>query len=84
MVKYRQLQPRQLLLMLHSLPISLRWLSLASLLLLGACAKDANDWSEEASEAALYESAQSAITAGNYSQAVARLQTLEARFPFGR
>ena len=84
MVKYRQLQPRQSLLMLHSLPVSLKWLSLASLLLLGACAKDANDWSEEASEAALYESAQSAITAGNYSQAVARLQTLEARFPFGR
>ena len=49
-----------------------------------ACSKDNEEWSEEASEMALYESAQSAVSAGNYSEAVSRLQTLEARFPFGR
>ena len=47
------------------------------------CAKDTDD-SEEASELALYESAQSGMAAGNYKDAVARLQALEARFPFGR
>ena len=57
-------------------------ISLMTALLTG-CAKDTDD-SEEASELALYESAQSGMAAGNYKDAVARLQALEARFPFGR
>jgi len=53
------------------------------LALISGCASDGED-SEEASELALYASAQSGMAAGNYKDAVTRLQALEARFPFGR
>jgi outer membrane protein assembly factor BamD len=84
MVKYRQLQARPRAFMLMNIPFLNRLMALALALLLAACSKDNEEWSEEASEMALYESAQSAVSAGNYSEAVSRLQTLEARFPFGR
>ncbi|MGB2329919.1 MAG: outer membrane protein assembly factor BamD [Pseudomonadales bacterium] len=51
--------------------------------LLAGCAKDTDD-SEEASELVLYRAAQSGMAAGNYKDAVTRLQALESRFPFGR
>jgi outer membrane protein assembly factor BamD len=70
--------------MLTNTPFLTRLMALMLALLLPACSKDNQEWSEEASEMALYESAQSAVSAGNYSEAVSRLQTLEARFPFGR
>jgi outer membrane protein assembly factor BamD len=70
--------------MLTNIPFLNRLMALTLALLLAACSKDNGEWSEEASEMALYESAQSAVSAGNYSEAVSRLQTLEARFPFGR
>ena len=55
----------------------------ALMLIITGCASN-TDNSEEASELALYESAQSGMAAGNYKDAVSRLQALEARFPFGR
>lgn len=55
----------------------------ALMLITTGCASN-TDNSEEASELALYESAQSGMAAGNYKDAVSRLQALEARFPFGR
>lgn len=39
---------------------------------------------QESSEQVLYQSAQSSMRAGNYSDAIAKLEHLEARFPFGR
>jgi len=42
-----------------------RLMALMLVLLLAACSKDNEEWSEEASEMALYESAQSAVSAGN-------------------
>ena len=38
----------------------------------------------EADEKALYQGAQSSMRAGNYNDAIARLEHLEARYPFGR
>ena len=85
MVKYASFQAfthseRSLNLSPHAFQLVLIGLMVA---LLTGCAKDTDD-SEEASELALYESAQSGMAAGNYKDAVARLQALEARFPFGR
>ena len=37
----------------------------------------------ESSEQALYRSAQSSLRSGNYSSAIAKLEALETRFPFG-
>lgn len=45
---------------------------------------DEIDLEEETSEQLLYRRAQSGLRAGNYTQAITRLQRLEARFPFGR
>jgi outer membrane protein assembly factor BamD len=55
------------------------------ILVLGSvgCSKD-DEITEEESELALYQSAQSGMNSGNYKAAVARLQALEARYPFGR
>lgn len=38
---------------------------------------------EESSEQALYRSAQSSLRSGNHSSAIAKLEALETRFPFG-
>jgi len=39
---------------------------------------------EDTSEQVLYRSAQSSLRAGNYNDAITKLEQLEARFPFGR
>ena len=54
------------------------------LLLLGACSSDEPEVDPEATELKFYESASSSLRSGNYSDAVSKLQLLEARFPFGR
>lgn len=54
------------------------------LLLLAGCSKDDAEMDPEATELKFYESASSSLRSGNYSDAVAKLQLLEARFPFGR
>ncbi len=49
------------------------------------CSKDDSIEEDlEASEQALYSSAQDSLRAGNYSSAIQKLQLLESRFPFGR
>ncbi len=45
--------------------------------------KDQDD-EEQSTEQVLYLSAQTSLRAGNYSDAITKLQRLEARFPFGR
>jgi len=61
--------------------------TILALLILGlclvGCSKD-DEITEQESELALYQSAQSGMNAGNYKEAVIRLQALEARYPFGR
>jgi len=46
--------------------------------------KDGNRKSIEESERQFYDSAQRSLRASNYQDAIAKLQGLEARFPFGR
>ena len=48
------------------------------------CSKDQEELDLEASEQALYTSAQESLRAGNYQGAIQKLQLLESRFPFGR
>lgn len=60
------------------------FLTLTVLMLLGACSSDEVEQDAETTELKFYESAQSSLRSGNYSDAVSRLQLLEARFPFGR
>ncbi len=55
-----------------------------ALLLVAGCSKDDKNEDLEASEMALYESANNSLRASNYQDAVSKLQILEARFPFGR
>lgn len=52
-------------------------------LFLSACNSDKTD-DMESTELAYYESAQGSLRSNNYANAVAKLQLLEARFPFGR
>jgi outer membrane protein assembly factor BamD len=52
-------------------------------LFLAACSSDKPD-DLESTELAFYESAQGSLRSHNYSNAVSKLQLLEARFPFGR
>ena len=56
--------------------------TILALLILGlclvGCSKD-DEITEQESELALYQSAQSGMNAGNYKEAVIRLQALEAR-----
>ncbi len=54
------------------------------IILLAGCSKDEKEEDIESTELAFYESAQSSLRASNYPLAVAKLQQLEARFPFGR
>ncbi len=67
-----------------------RALTYATLMLvLAGCAlwpfgKDDEDEDEDTTEQVLYRSAQSSLRAGNYKDAIEKLQRLEARFPFGR
>ncbi len=56
---------------------------LFSLLLLSACASTPEPADENARAGQLYASAQSALERGDYSTAVSRLESLEARYPFG-
>ena len=53
------------------------------ILFLPACSKDKAD-DLESTELAYYEAAQGSLRSQNYQNAVAKLQLLEARFPFGR
>jgi len=55
-------------------------------LLLSACATTSDDDFEEDNKtaAALYEEAKSALAQEDYETAIQRLETLEARFPFGK
>lgn len=46
--------------------------------------KDKEPPEEETSEQLLYRSAQSSVRAGNYADGIAKLEKLEAHFPFGR
>ena len=55
-----------------------------TMLALAGCGNDPTSSDQEATELALYRSAQSNLLSGNYGDAVAKLQLLEARFPFGR
>ena len=66
--------------------ILLSSLCLAFLLLLSACATTPEDDLEEDTKtaAALYEEAKSALGQEDYETAIQRLETLEARFPFGK
>ncbi|MBD3646540.1 MAG: outer membrane protein assembly factor BamD, partial [Pseudomonadales bacterium] len=52
-------------------------------ILLAACSSKDEPTLDE-SELQLYQSAQGSLRAGNYQDAVTKLQMLEARFPFGR
>ena len=54
------------------------------LLLLSACSSDEVEQDINATELKFYESASNSLRSGNYQDAVAKLQLLEARFPFGR
>lgn len=45
--------------------------------------RDDFDESPEASQQALYDSAQQSLRSGNYGESITRLHRLEARFPFG-
>lgn len=49
----------------------------------GAANEDDFDGSADASQRALYESAQQSLLSRNYSESITRLQRLEARFPVG-
>lgn len=60
------------------------FLTLTALLMLAACSSDQPTQDAEATELKFYESAQSSLRSGNYSDAVTKLQLLESRFPFGR
>lgn len=62
--------------------IALIFLLLQALLI--GCAKDEEEEDLESTELALYESASKSLRAGNHERAVAKLQLLESRFPFGR
>jgi outer membrane protein assembly factor BamD len=55
----------------------------AAVIFVSSCSKD-NEEDIESTEFAYYEAAQRSLRAGNYSDAVSKLQLLEARFPFGR
>ncbi len=58
---------------------------LAALMLgISACSSDGDEESAEQTELEFYESAGRSLAASNYEVAVAKLQQLEARFPFGR
>lgn len=57
-------------------------LCLAATIVLGGCATNGGD--EEQPAESLYAEAQDALAAGNYEQAVETLETLQARYPFGR
>ena len=63
--------------------------SIALAAMLAGCAwfggkdDDLFDDSAESNQHALYDSAQQSLRASNYSEAITRLQRLEARFPFG-
>jgi outer membrane protein assembly factor BamD len=57
---------------------------LATAIFLSGCSKDNDEDDIDATELAYYEAAQGSLRSGNYSDAVSRLQLLEARFPFGR
>jgi outer membrane protein assembly factor BamD len=46
--------------------------------------RDKDNDEEQSTEQLLYRSAQTSIRSGNYSDAITKLQKLEARFPFGR
>ncbi len=82
--------------MLSDLRFSFRYLPIAAIvLLLGACSwipfiggkdKDDGELAEEieTSEQKLYRDAQRWLRSSNYQQAIAALERLEARFPFGR
>lgn len=63
-----------------------RPLLLLMLALLAGCASEGEDLDEllRQTEKELYESAQRALRSNNFENAIARLQSLEARFPFGR
>ena len=65
-----------------------RILGTAVLALLGSgCAwfgGEDEDFEAETSEQVLYRNAQSGLRTGNFTQAISRLERLEARFPFGR
>lgn len=50
---------------------------------LSGCSKD-DEEDADSTELTIYESAQGNLRSGNYSDAVSKLQMLEARFPFGR
>ncbi len=50
---------------------------------LSGCSKD-DEEDVDSTELMIYESAQGSLRSGNYSDAVSKLQMLEARFPFGR
>jgi outer membrane protein assembly factor BamD len=52
--------------------------------LLSSCSSDQAEQDLETTELKFYESAQGSLRSGNYSDAVSKLQLLEARFPFGR
>ncbi|MDA0790597.1 MAG: outer membrane protein assembly factor BamD [Proteobacteria bacterium] len=56
----------------------------AVVLALTGCNSDPAENDAEATELALYRTAQGSLRSGNYDDAVTRLQLLEARFPFGR
>jgi outer membrane protein assembly factor BamD len=60
------------------------FLTLFAVILLSACSSDEPEQDAEATELKFYESARSSLRSGNYSDAVSKLQLLEARFPFGR
>ncbi len=54
-------------------------------LLLGACAFTGDEHEDdERTAASLYRDAKEALDAGDYETAISRLESLEARFPFGR
>ena len=55
----------------------------AAAIFVSGCSKD-NEEDIESTELAYYESAQRSLRSGNFSDAVSKLQLLEARFPFGR
>ncbi len=52
--------------------------------LLAGCNSNKSGEDLESTELQYYEAAQSSLRSGNYENAVAKLQLLEARFPFGR
>jgi outer membrane protein assembly factor BamD len=54
------------------------------LALLGACSSDEVVQDANATELRFYTAASNSLQSGNYQDAVAKLQLLEARFPFGR